>query len=151
MNEFTVLLSRKFKEAHNAFRGKRTMDPHTEEWVESMKRTNNTAPTLTAGEGSSKGMVMEERDNKGVLGGISENWSMFPHSTGNSFNVQPHSSSNLLYATNNGSGGAHQHHQTFSPYFTNFQLYNHAWEVSYVKFILCVSASASKWRKIYQN
>lgn len=42
MDQFTVLLSRKFKEAHDAFRGKRIMDPSTEEWVESIKRTNNT-------------------------------------------------------------------------------------------------------------
>ncbi|KOM54293.1 hypothetical protein LR48_Vigan10g018500 [Vigna angularis] len=162
MDQFTVLLSRKFKEAHDAFRGKRIMDPSTEEWIESMKRTNNTrfpinfanhcqamvstTPTLTAGEGSSKGVVMEERDNMGVLGGMS----MLPGSTGNSLNVQP-------YATNNGGGGGggHQHFQfgrsavgsstrappasatpqfnhtntlPFSPSFTNFQPYVHAWE-----------------------
>jgi len=43
MDQFTVLLSRKFREAHDAFRGKRAMDPRTtQEWVESMKRTNVT-------------------------------------------------------------------------------------------------------------
>jgi len=40
MDQFTVLLSRKFKEAHDAFRGKRKMDQRTEEWLESMKRIN---------------------------------------------------------------------------------------------------------------
>lgn len=114
----------------------------------------STTPALTAGEGSSKGVVMEERDNIGVLGGMS----MFPGSTGNSLNVQPYSSSMLPYATNNGGGGAgHQHFQfgrsavgsstrappasatpqfnhtntlPFSPSFANFQPYMHAWEVS---------------------
>ncbi|KAK7364062.1 hypothetical protein VNO80_12411 [Phaseolus coccineus] len=112
-DQFTVLLSRKFKEAHDAFRGKKRMDSRTEEWLESMKRTNvprfpmNVAKHLQAGEGSSKGVVVEERDRKVGLGGISENWSMFPRSTGNSFNIQPYLSSMLPSATN--SGGGHQH------------------------------------------
>ncbi|XP_068501313.1 mediator of RNA polymerase II transcription subunit 25-like isoform X2 [Phaseolus vulgaris] len=114
MDQFTVLLSRKFKEAHDAFRGKRKMDQRTEEWLESMKRINvprfpNVAKYLQ-GEGSSK-----ERDRKVVLGGMPENWSMFPRSTGSSFNIQPYSSPMLPSATNG--GGGHQHSAFQGPRF----------------------------------
>jgi len=65
---------------------------------------------FTAGEGSSK-----ERDRKVVLGGIPENWSMFPRSTGSSFNIQPYSSPMLPSATNG--GGGHQHSAFQGPRF----------------------------------
>ncbi|KAK7384899.1 hypothetical protein VNO78_30602 [Psophocarpus tetragonolobus] len=165
-DQFTILLSRNFKEARVALREKKIVDSSVKERVESMRRLNDirlpigfdndlqgnmvteeqiieaakddrlksanvpnfstsevgisippmiasTTTTCIVGERTSKGLVQEKQGNKGVIGNNSRSTtigvsiinlkdaplydkSMFPHSTRNTFTVQPYPSPLML-------------------------------------------------------